>query len=319
VADSGTTYRDEVESVDRQIVHALQLDGRAAFARIAEVIGVSEHTVARRYRRLRADGAIKVVGVPNPMVLGHHQWTIRLRCTPDVGVALTTALARRTDTFWVHLLSGGTEISCYQQVASAADLLLDKLPRTSRVLDVSAHSVLRGFVSPGTWTGVAALTDDQAAQFDTGFDLAPVEPVELDHVLMGLLARNGRMGFAELAARADTSESTARRRVELLRRSRTLGFMLETDPRAFGYLTEARLWMSVRPSGLAAVGEALTRHPEVYFAAATTGQANLVASVTCRDSLDLYRYLTEQIGALDGVTSLESAPVLRTVKRTVGV
>uniref|UniRef100_UPI0039BF2BCD Lrp/AsnC ligand binding domain-containing protein n=1 Tax=Lentzea alba TaxID=2714351 RepID=UPI0039BF2BCD len=50
-------------------------------------------------------------------------------------------------------------------------------------------------------------------------------------------------------------------------------------------------------------------------AAATTGPANLVASVTCRSSGDLYRYLTERIGALDGVTETETAPVIRTLKR----
>jgi hypothetical protein len=53
----------------------------------------------------------------------------------------------------------------------------------------------------------------------------------------------------------------------------------------------------------------------VYFAAATTGLANLVASVTCRSSGDLYRYLTERVGVLEGVGERESAPVLRTLKR----
>lgn len=305
-----------MESIDRQIVHALQIDGRAPFSRIAEVLGVSEHTVARRYRRLRADGAVRVAGVLNGVLLGHHSWTIRLRCTPDAGVGLAAALARRPDTYWVHLLSGGTAISCYQQVASADELLLDKLPRTNRVIDVHAHSVLRGFVSPGTWGGLSCLSAAQVAALRPVVEPAVVEVTEQDHALVSLLGRDGRMGFAELAARAGTSESTARRRVEVLRRSRVLEVLLETDPRAFGYLAEARLWMSVRPSALAEVGAALATHPEVYFAAATTGQANLVASIACRDSLDLYRYLTECVGALDGVTAVETAPVLRTVKRT---
>ena len=48
-----------LDHLDRQIVRALQIDPRAPFSRIAEVLGVSEQTVARRYRRLRGDGYLR--------------------------------------------------------------------------------------------------------------------------------------------------------------------------------------------------------------------------------------------------------------------
>jgi DNA-binding Lrp family transcriptional regulator len=44
-----------------------------------------------------------------------------------------------------------------------------------------------------------------------------------------------------------------------------------------------------------------------------------MAAVACRDEQALYRYLTERIGALDGVAQLETAPVIRTVKRAGAV
>ena len=52
---------------------------------------------------------------------------------------------------------------------------------------------------------------------------------------------------------------------------------------------------------------------------ATTGTSNLIASVLCRDDDALYRYLTERIASLDGVTALEVAPIIRTVKRAATV
>lgn len=308
-----------MDSLDLRIAHALQLDGRAPFARIAEVLGVSEHTVARRYRGLRDRGVLRVVGVLNGFRLGLHSWTLRLRCLPDAGPALAAALARRPDIFWVHLLSGGTEISCLQQVRTADELLLDRLPR--KVADVSAHSLLRGFAGPGTWQGVHALTSAEAEALRP--EEGPVEDLteltDVDHALVAALVPDGRAGYAELAARAGTSESTARRRVEHMCRTRALGVDLDVEPAAFGFPVQARLWMSVRPSALAEVGAALAGHPETYFAAAITGPSNLVASITCRGSGDLYRYLTERVGSLDGVLTVESAPVLRTVKRVAGV
>jgi DNA-binding Lrp family transcriptional regulator len=73
--------------------------------------------------------------------------------------------------------------------------------------------------------------------------------------------------------------------------------------------------MKVEPSALTSVGAALAAHPAPDVVAATTGPTNLMAGVTCRDTQDLYRYLTERVAPLDGVRELETAPVIRTVKR----
>jgi DNA-binding Lrp family transcriptional regulator len=302
-----------MESIDRRLVHALQIDGRAPFARIADVLGISEHTAARRYHRLKEQG-IRVRGALNRFRLGHHAWTLRLRCTPDAGPVLARALARRTDTFWVHLMSGGTEISCLQQVRTPDELLLDRLPR--RLVDVSAHNILRGFASPATWRGIACLEPEETAALQPDFEPEPpAELTALDEALLKSLEMDGRAGYAELATTTRTSESTARRRVEHLRRTGVLELQLDADPSQLGFHTQARLWMRVEPRSLAAAGAALATHPEVYFAAATTGPANLVASVTCQSGGDLYRYLTERVGSLDGVRESETAPILRTLKR----
>ncbi|MBE1588738.1 Lrp/AsnC ligand binding domain-containing protein [Nonomuraea angiospora] len=56
---------------------------------------------------------------------------------------------------------------------------------------------------------------------------------------------------------------------------------------------------------------ARTRSP----AATPTGPANLMANVVCRDDAAFYRYLTESLGALPAIGRIETAPIIRTVKR----
>ncbi|MFB9430599.1 Lrp/AsnC family transcriptional regulator [Streptoalloteichus tenebrarius] len=310
-----------LDDLDRRLIHALAIDGRAPFRRVAEVLGVSENTVARRYRRMRAAGVLHVVGAVDASLLGYDSWTVRVRCSPEAAGAIAAALARRPDTFWVQLLSGGTEISCYLQSATPGDrdaLLLDRLPRTNRVHSVTAQSILDGFLLPTGWAGLAALDDDQVARLRPSpapTEATPVTLTEDDLAMLALLARDGRASHAELAAGSGRSESTVRRRLNLLRQAGVLSYDLNIAPATLGYRTEARLWLSVRPSALDQVAHALAGHPEVAFVAATTGPTNLVAFVVCRDGRDLYRYLSERVGALDAVTTLESAPVTRTVKR----
>lgn len=317
-----------LDAVDRQIIHALQIDGRVPFRTAAEVIGVSEQTVARRYRRLRASGVVRVAGLVNGTSLGHMSWTIRLRCTPDAALDIGAALARRPDTFWVHLLSGGTEISCNTQPRSDADrdtLLLDKLPRTRQVLGVSAHAVLHAYTLPWRWGAAATLTSEQVARLrpegvpevafdEPSGDVPPRALPAADRALLDALARDGRATHAELAAVTGTSPSTVRRRIRELRRDGILTFPLDLSQAALGYPAEARLWMSVRPSAVAAVGAALAGHDEVSFAAGTTGPTNLLAVVHTRGPHHLHRYLDERVAVLDGVNAVETAPVIRTLK-----
>src|SRR5205085_117714 len=129
----------------------------------------------------------------------------------------------------------------------------------------------------------------------------------------------GRASYAEIASTLHWHESTVRRRVEELRATGILYLDVDVDASAFGMRTNASLFLSVAPARLAAVGSALAQHPEVPFVAATSGKSNLGASVLCRDDYDLYRYLTERIAGLDGVTALEVAIVIRTAKRAATV
>ena len=54
----------ELDDLDRRIVAALQVDGRASWRRIAEVIDVPFSTVTRRGSALLASGAVRVVAIP---------------------------------------------------------------------------------------------------------------------------------------------------------------------------------------------------------------------------------------------------------------
>ena len=304
-----------LDDVDRGLLHALQLDGRVPFARVADVLGVAETTIARRYKRLRSVASLRVVGAVNGVLFGRTAWTLRLRCTPDVALPLAKALAKRQDISWVHVMSGGAEISCHAQLPPGEEtVLLEKLPR--RVLGISAHSVLHAYSLPSDWSGLHWLTADQTERLRTDEPrMARVQVDDTDKVLLEVLASDGRTPYAELAARTRLSESTVRRRLDLLRHNGVVTYQVDIPAALLGYDTQARLWLTVPPHKLAEVGRRLAEHEETSFVAATTGPTNLVAVVACRDSGELYRYLTERVGALRAITSLETAVLMRTVKQ----
>ena len=136
-----------VDDLDRQLAQCLGIDGRASFSAIAEVLGVSDQTVARRYRRLRSTGVLRVVGLKYPKSTGYASWFLRLRCVPGSGEAIAAALAKRPDTAWVQLLSGDTEVLCslHGDSASGSESLLTRMPRSGRIVAVTMYSRLHMF------------------------------------------------------------------------------------------------------------------------------------------------------------------------------
>jgi DNA-binding Lrp family transcriptional regulator len=314
-----------LDDVDRQIIHILSIEPRASFRVIADVTGTSDQTAARRYRRLGEIAGLRVLGVPDGSKLGWTDWFVRLQTTPGGADSIAEALARRPDTKWVHLASGGTEIICTLQARTEEQrdaLFLRGLPGSRRVVQISAHSILHNF-APGPWREATRALS--AAQLEKLPPYAPPENAARgvllaeDEPLLAELARDGRASNAAIAAAIHWHESTVRRRIDELRRSGLLYFEVDTDIRVLGLNAHAVLWLSVEPARLEEAGSALAAHPEIPFAAATTGPANLVASAVFRDTQHLYEYLTGELAALPGVTSVETAPIIRTLKRTGSV
>jgi len=307
-----------IDELDRQLTHCLGVDGRASFSQIAEILGVSDQTVARRYRRLRSAGLLRVVGLDMARMKTSLGWFLRMRCVPGSGEAIAAALARRTDTAWIQLLSGDTEVLCSIRGAAGEESrsLLAKLPRSSRIVAVTAHSRLHMFVGGPDGLGfLEVLPAERVEPLRRPARGGQVEIGDLDSALFDVLAVDGRTPYADLAAATGWSESTVRRRVDQLRDAGVLFFDLELDTAAFGFLSSTWLWLSVPPSQLAATGTALAKFPEVAYAAAVTGAANLAAVVVCRDEPAFYEFLTAKIGSLPSVERVETSPVIRTVKQ----
>lgn len=315
-----------LDALDRQIIHILAIEPRASFRTIADVAGISDQTAARRYRRLIETAGLRVLGVPDGSRLGWTDWFVRLQATPGGADSIAEALARRSDTQWVRLASGGTEVICTVQARSPEQrdaLFLRGLPGSRRVVQISAHAILHDF-TPGPWQEIGrALSPAQMAKLGQPVQ-RPGPPARVallpeDEPLLTELARDGRTSNAALAAAIHWHESTVRRRIEELRRAGLLYFEIDLDNQVFGMNTHAILWLSVEPARLHKVGTAMAAHPEIPFAAATTGPTNLLASAIFRDSEHLYAYLTGELAALPGVTAVQTAPIIRTLKRTGSV
>ncbi|MFG2601753.1 Lrp/AsnC family transcriptional regulator [Streptomyces sp. NPDC048462] len=314
-----------IDATDRRIIHALQVDGRASFSRIAAVLDLGERTVARRYQRLRSCLALRVVGISDARHLGHLDWFVRMRSTPEVIESVGAALAGRQDTSWIASLAPGTELTCIIQAGPAGidgpGTVFDQLGRRRNISSLTAQCLLAPVAGVGGWAGrLGALTSEEKTE------LAPeaasfneinerFTPTPEDRRLLHLLAEDARTSIAALADLTATPESTVRRRVSEFIESGLLLFEVEIDPRLYGRTVEAICWLDVEPARLAEAGKQLSTHGEVAFAATTTGPTNVLAILELTGAAALHEYLTARLGGLEGIRHVETALTGRRSKR----
>ncbi|MFF3328063.1 Lrp/AsnC family transcriptional regulator [Streptomyces sp. NPDC002888] len=313
---------DTLDRLDLQLLSALEVDGRASFSRLGAVLNVSDQTIARRYRRLCAEAGLRVLALRDAEALGQDQWMLRLRCAPDSATVIADALAKRHDTSWIGLASGGTEIICMTRPLHPDDhddLFLGKLPRTPRVVEIRAQQLLHRFYGgPTGWSRkFRALTDDQidALRPDHRPPAGPARIEAEDEPLLAVLERDGRASYPELQRATGRSESAVKRRLAALRASGAVYIDVEYRSEVLGYPVAAILWITTAPGALHSVGEALAGHDEVAFAAATAGPSHLVVTAVVQNTAGLYAYLRGPIGRLEGVQHVETSPFLRRVKQ----
>ncbi|MFK0172997.1 Lrp/AsnC family transcriptional regulator [Streptomyces sp. NPDC090306] len=310
------------DALDLRLLAALEVDGRASFSTLASVLGTSDRTVARRFRRLCAEGGLRVVAVRDAERLGQDQWMLRLRCVPDTASAIADALAKRPDTAWIGLASGGTEVICMtrpRRPGDYDDLLLGKLPRTPSVVEIRAHQLLHRFYGgPSGWLGKSGpLTAEETGALRPApvvpDGTAVVEPA--DEPLLAVLEADGRATYPELARATGRSESSVKRRLAALLASGAAYIDVEYHSEILGYPLASMLWITAAPRALHEVGEALAAHEQIAFASATAGPSNIVVTAVARGTADLYAYLSGPLGRLAGVEHVEATPFLRRVKQ----
>src|ERR1700733_11886189 len=174
----------QLDDVDRQLLHALTVAPRASFRLLAAVLGVSDQTVARRYRRLADTAGLRVFGLIDGQRAGWVDWLVRLQAAPGSAQRIADTLAQRADTRWVRLYSGGTEIVCTLQARTPEQrnaLFLQGLPGSRHVTGITAQSILHVFSPVAYVTHTRSLAPDQLTAL-TEAAPEPPPPQWLDHV-----------------------------------------------------------------------------------------------------------------------------------------
>jgi DNA-binding Lrp family transcriptional regulator len=317
---AGVTTLDALDEVDRRIVAALQLNGRASWREIAAVVGTSENTVARRAGRLLESGIAHVAVVRDPRCAGRgHVANVFIRCRNGTQLGVAQALMARPEVWSLSVVTGPYDLFCQVTVGTAEDLarvLLSDIEHIDGIESTMAETVLRTFKLSYDWA--RELLEPGADQIASPPSLHDEQPHVLgpaDTAIVAALSADARRPFAAVAEETGIHERTVRRRFEALRHRGCVNVATFVPGQALGFQPEMTLRIDVSPAHLHQAASRLARHRGVRYLAVTLGQVGLFGEVYLPSLDAVYRFTTDDIGSLPGVTGMRFTTELLTLKR----
>jgi len=150
---------------------------------------------------------------------------------------------------------------------------------------------------------------------DAPNDLRPPAVLDdLDRRLLEVIATDGRVSNAQLAARLGVAASTAHVRLRsLVDRGVVTGFLASVDQRAVGLPLQAVIGVTLRPgarqASITEFSHEVRRLPEVLQVFFLGGTDDFMVHIAVADALDVRRFVVEHLSAQPSVASTRTSIV----------
>ncbi|MBO1738997.1 Lrp/AsnC family transcriptional regulator [Leifsonia sp. TF02-11] len=318
---------DTLDELDRKIIVALQHDGRASWTAIADMVGSSTATVARRGQQLVADGIVRIAVVPALGSSGQvDSFLVRLNCRPGTQLDVAAALVAHADVRFLTLVTGQYDIIAELVVSGGAahyPTLIQSLQSIAGIRRWRSDIIMHVYKVRHDWSRqlfaeTMRLPEALEAEKTSLVDPEWCEPAHFDDADRRLLAElrsDGRASFQTVGDRMGMNESSVRRRFDRLRSKGCVDILTLVPAAALGMGAETLLLVRVAPDRLQSVAQALSEYPAVRYLAAILDDNSLFCEVITPSVAELNEFISRTLALLDGVEGWTGAMELLYLKR----
>lgn len=316
----GSVAAADLDQVDLAIVHALQIQPRAPWTLVGEVLDIDPVTAARRWNRLRDAGAAWVDGYLSAahydmtraqleiMVDGSRIADVSQELVEDPGILSLKQTSGSRDLLAIVVAPDLEALSSY---------LTERVCRIPGVRATRLHIITAAPIEGSQWR-LRSLNRDQQERLRPAPPKArPPEPLrDFDRQVAQALSDDGRIPLADLARAVASSTATTGRSLHRLLDSGRLSLHCTLARPLTGWPISAVYFASLPAEHLEAAAVALRTLPELRLCTVNAGPHNLILDVWLRALHDVHAleaHLSRELGQLR-LQITERAVVLRTHK-----
>jgi Lrp/AsnC family transcriptional regulator for asnA, asnC and gidA len=138
---------------------------------------------------------------------------------------------------------------------------------------------------------------------------------EMDLKILGLLLKDGRMSFTNIAEKLRVNEATVRKRISALQRDGVIKrFTVVVDHAKLGMNTVAIVGIEADPTKLLDIAQKLCDFKELKCVATSSGDHMIMTEVWTKNGKELTKLMSEKIGKIEGVERICPALILEKLK-----
>lgn len=137
---------------------------------------------------------------------------------------------------------------------------------------------------------------------------------DLDRRIVRALQRDGRMSNTEVGRALGVPEATARKRIARLVDNGLIHVTAVPTPEAVGVTVSAMIGVSVTLTELDTVAERVRGFPSVRYLGISVGRYDLMIEAFFESQSALLDFVKDELGALPGVTDVETMVILKIAK-----
>ena len=135
-----------------------------------------------------------------------------------------------------------------------------------------------------------------------------------DREILRILQKDGRTSNSAIARQLGITETTVRKRIAAMLDRDLMEIVAVPTPRLAGYNISAIIGLSVSLPHLREVSGKLVEAPEVRYCGLSTGRFDVMIEAFFYDREHLLRFTTDVLGALPGITAVETSLILKIEK-----
>ena len=309
-----------ISELDLEIVNALQINPRAEWSWVANALGLSGPTVARRWNALSDQGQAWITPAPGQRYLSAG-WSafIHISSAPGDSEALIERLCSEPAFGTVSLVTGSHDlfVDCF---ASSHDELMDivtgSFPGLPGVTHREVVFVTKLYRQDSEWrSGTLEPARARLVVAEPLREQPAFAPDRIDAALLDELTKDGRASWAELGGACGVSPQTARRRVERFLATGYIALRCDTSTSAQQGLREVTLVLNVPAQHVDDVGRYFAALGNCRLSAQVLGAQNLLVTLWVRNYLEVQTYERELAERAPGSTVISRQAVVRTFKR----
>ena len=128
----------------------------------------------------------------------------------------------------------------------------------------------------------------------------------IDEQLINLLMKDARQSSETLAKQLQVCSSTVRRRMKRMIDQGLIHIVALPDPGKIGFSIEAVITLDVEAESLNFTLNTLRKYPQVRWIAAVSGQYDIMANVWFSSTEELYKFMENEVGRMEGVKNSET-------------